>query len=266
MFTRRIVLTGASEGIGGAVCRIFAQNLHDSGEKLGIVITVSGNKPKPNLLISDLQKLGAEVLLIEGDLADPAACANIVETSLSFLGGLDVLVANAGAVNPGPLAGLAMENWQRLFDINARSTFLLAQGFYAALKASRGNIVAIGSTSGLQPHTGHGAYSAAKAALTMLVRQLAQEWAVDGIRVNMIAPGLVETPLTQSVYDNLAVRRAREEIVPLGRIGQPKDIAEAVCFLASDKASYITGQVLVVDGGILDATLLRIPGLPRSNS
>jgi NAD(P)-dependent dehydrogenase (short-subunit alcohol dehydrogenase family) len=98
----------------------------------------------------------------------------------------------------------------------------------------------------------------------MLVRQLAQEWASDGIRTNMVAPGLIETPLTASVYADQALRRSRETAVPLGRIGRPDDVASAIFFLASREASYVTGQILAIDGGIADASLLRIPGLPKT--
>ena len=116
--------------------------------------------------------------------------------------------------------------------------------------------------SGLTPHPGYGAYSAAKAALIMLCRQLAQEWAVDGIRVNTVCPGMVRTPLTEAVYLDEDVRQRREALVPLGRIGQVDDIGHAVAVLASPGAAYVTGQNLVVDGGISDHMLSLIPGRP----
>lgn len=265
-YQRRVLVTGASDGIGGAVCRIFAQNAKTDGVSIGIVISTSGNKPAPETLIEELNDLGASVKHVSGDLAQAQTAQLIASTCRAFLGGLDVLVANAGAVSPAPLADLTIENWDRLIDINVRSTWLLAQELKDELTQSRGNIVAVGSTSGLMPHVGHGSYSASKAALTMLIRQIAQEWAHLNIRANMIAPGLVETPLTRSVYDNEDLRKARELIVPLGRIGQPQDMAEAIAFLSSNRASYITGQVLTIDGGIADASLLRIPGLPAKNN
>ncbi len=116
--------------------------------------------------------------------------------------------------------------------------------------------------SGLTPHPGYGAYSAAKAALIMLCRQLAQEWAADGIRVNTVCPGMIRTPLTEAVYQDAETLLKRQALVPLGRIGRAEDVGAAVAFLASAGAGYITGQSLVVDGGISGHMLAMIPGRP----
>lgn len=116
--------------------------------------------------------------------------------------------------------------------------------------------------SGLNPHPGYGAYSAAKAGLIMLCKQLAQEWTHARIRVNTVCPGMIRTPLTESVYQDAQVKSQREALVPLGRIGTPRDIGNAVAFLASDRASYITGTSLVVDGGVSGKILDLIPGRP----
>jgi NAD(P)-dependent dehydrogenase (short-subunit alcohol dehydrogenase family) len=115
--------------------------------------------------------------------------------------------------------------------------------------------------SGMQAHLGQGAYSPAKAALISLVRNLAQEWAPDGIRVNAVSPGMIHTPLTNKVYANPKVQAARQAMVPIGRIGAPEDIAKAIVYLATDEAAYVTGQNLLVDGGLCDTMLGTIPGL-----
>ena len=263
-FDRRILVTGASDGIGGATCRKLAADAQAAGQSLAIAITTTGKKGAPDALIGELESLGARVLHLAGDLGDAGFCVELARQALAFCGGMDVFVSNAGAVAPAKLSELSTESWDRLFDVDTRPTFLISRELFEALSASRGNIVAVGSTSGLQPHCGHGSYSAAKAALTMLVRQLAQEWAHAGIRANMVAPGLIETPLTAGVYANAEVRAAREKIVPLGRIGRPEDVAEAIAYFASPAASYVTGQVLAIDGGIAEAALLRIPGLPAA--
>jgi glucose 1-dehydrogenase len=133
------------------------------------------------------------------------------------------------------------------------------------LKKAQGAFIAIASMSGVQPYSGMGAYSASKAALIMLVRQLAQEWAGDGIRANCISPGLVRTPLTQGVYDSSEAKSAREALVPIHRIAEADaDLAGIIAFLLSTDAAYITGQNLLVDGGLLDSIQTHLSGRPLS--
>ena len=189
------------------------------------MLTASGRKPAPQALLDALAAQGVRATFLTGDLSDPGACAALAARTLDALGGLDAFVSNAGASVPHRLAELAVEDWDRTFAVNTRPTFLLAQAFRPALAASRGSIVAVASMSGLRPHRGLGAYSAAKAALVMLVRVLAQEWAADGIRVNAVAPGMIRTPLTERIYLHADVKARREALVPLGRIGTPEDIA-----------------------------------------
>lgn len=120
--------------------------------------------------------------------------------------------------------------------------------------------------SGLSPHPGYGAYSTAKAGLVMLCRQLAQEWATDGVRVNVVCPGIIRTPLTEAVYRDDDLKQKRESLVPLGRIGVPQDLAEAVVFLTGKRAGYIAGAILRIDGGLSDAMLHLIPGRPQKEA
>jgi glucose 1-dehydrogenase len=189
-----------------------------------------------------------------------AACASLVERAQQACGGLTLLVSNAGASVRGALADLPVEQWDASFALNVRPTWLLAKAARPALAAAHGSIVAIASMSGLHPHPGYGAYSPAKAALVMLCRQLAQEWADQGIRVNAVCPGMIRTPLTEAVYQDAQVAAQREALVPLARIGRSEDIGAAVAYLASAGASYVTGQQLVVDGGVADHMLALIPG------
>lgn len=259
----KILVTGGSEGIGGAVCRLFAQNCADQGETLKIVLTASGTKPAPEKLLTDLKNVGAQTLFLTGDLTSAETCKNIAEQTLEFCGGLDVFVSNAGGVSPGKLKDISVDVWDQQFNLNVRSTFILAQAFYPALKSSQGSVVAVSSMSGMSAHLGQGAYSPAKAALTSLCKNLAQEWAEDGIRVNCVAPGMIHTPLTDKVYQNEETTKTRKNLVPLKRIGTPDDIAQAIAFLAGPHASYITGQLLLADGGICESVLGHIPGLPK---
>jgi len=132
------------------------------------------------------------------------------------------------------------------------------------LKKSRGAVCFTSSMSGQLPHEGSGAYSPAKAALTMLAQTLALEWAPDGIRVNVVSPGMTHTPMTAKMYADPKIKQAREDLIPLSRIGDPKDIANAIEFLISPLSSYITGQDLCVDGGFTKSILSHIPGRPSS--
>lgn len=260
----KAIVTGASDGIGGAVALRLAADCAARSDQLELVLTASGRKPAPQVLLDALAASGVRVIFLTGDLSDAATCAGLAARTLDALGGLDVFVSNAGQSVPHRLAALPVTDWDRTFTVNVRPTFLLAQAFHPALATSQGAIVAVASMSGLRPHRGLGAYSSAKAALIMLCRSLAQEWAPDAIRVNAVAPGMIRTPLTERIYQHAEVKAKREALVPLGRIGTPEDIAGVVAFLAGPGAAYVTGQVVLADGGVADSALGMIPGLPAS--
>jgi glucose 1-dehydrogenase len=255
------LVTGAAGGIGRAICLVLAHQARCEGSHLSIA--VAGSRPGPGLdaLVDELRGLGARAQPLVADVTDAAACNQLVARAQEACGGdLTLLVSNAGASGPGTLAALSVEQWDRTFNLNCRATLLLAQAAREGLARTRGSIVAVASMSGLHPHPGYGAYSAAKAALVMLCRQLAQEWAGEGIRVNAVCPGMIRTPLTERIYREPGLQAQREALVPLGRIGTPEDVAQAVLYLASPGAAYVTGQALTVDGGISDHMLTLIPG------
>jgi len=259
----RALITGVSEGIGGAICLRLAQDAIAREQTPTLVLATSGRKPAPEAIISQLEALGARTLLIIGDLAEPEVPPRLVAEAIEFCGGLDSLVANAGMMSPGRLGELSLQDWDRLFAVNVRAPWLLARAALPALRQSGGNIVAISSMSGHHPHAGSGAYSSSKAALSMLCRQLAQEVAADGVRVNAVAPGMIHTPLTDGIYRDSDVTGRRKALIPLGRIGNPDDIAAVTAFLAGPDAAYITGQILTADGGFSDGIMSQIPGLPQ---
>jgi glucose 1-dehydrogenase len=156
-----------------------------------------------------------------------------------------------------------VEDWDRMFAVNTRATWLLAKAAHPALKAAGGAIVAIGSMSGSNAHANLGAYGPSKAAVIMLMRVLAQEFGRDGIRVNSVSPGMVRTGMTERVYQDRAIAAERDALVPVGRVATPDDMADAVAFLLSSEARYINGHDLVVDGGVSGNFLGRLPGLAQ---
>ncbi|BDT68466.1 3-oxoacyl-[acyl-carrier-protein] reductase FabG [Comamonadaceae bacterium OS-1] len=256
------LVTGATGGIGQGICFALIAQAQKDGVSIHISAAASQPGERLDALVQALRAAGASARGVAGDITEPADCASLVAQAQAEGGDLTALVCNAGASGPGRLADLPVAQWDRSFNLNTRSAWLLAQAAYPALARTRGSITAIASMSGLTPHPGYGAYSAAKAALVMLCRQLAQEWAADGIRVNTVCPGMVRTPLTEAVYQDAATLQQRQALVPLGRIGQAEDVGAAVAFFTSAAASYVTGQNLLVDGGISDHMLALVPGRP----
>ena len=259
MSAKRILVTGASGGIGRAICRRLAA----SGAS--IAACEVSQTAELEELVKELRGMGAKVYPVIGNLADSEAPAQLVKGAVEAMGGIDAVVNNAGITRPGMAVNLAVADWDLVFSVNVRAAWLLAAAAYPFLKQERGAFVAVASMSGVQPYSGMGAYSPSKAALIMLVRQLAQEWAQDGIRLNCISPGLVRTPLTQAVYDSPEAKAARESLVPLHRIAEADgDMAGIVAFLLSADAAYITGQNILADGGLLDSVQTHLVGRPRS--
>lgn len=257
----KALVTGASDdGIGGGIARELARLAAADGGG-AIALSTSGRRGVPRKLLQDIDDLGVGVCHFAADLTEPAACRELAEGALEFCGGMSVFVSNAGAMRPGLLASLAVEDWDLLFAANLRPTLLISQRLLPALKESQGSVVAVSSITGGTPAPGAGAYPPSKAALEMLVRQMALEWAAYGVRVNAVAPGMVETHLTQSAYTDVDVHAARKEVVPMRRIGTPEDMGKATAFLAGSSASYITGQTLTVDGGFIDSVYTHVPTL-----
>lgn len=243
----RAIVTGAARGIGRSICLRLARDAAASG---GAMLVVSDqHADELAALVDEIQGMGGLAVAVAGDIADPALPALIVQSSQKF-GGLDALVSNAGFSVPGRLASYELADWDRAFAVHVRAPWLLAKAAYPALKESRGAMVVTASISGTNAQTPLGPYSSSKAAALMLVRQLANEWGPDGIRVNSFSPGLTVTPGTAAAYSEPSVRAQREARVPLRRIAQPEDMAGVVAFLLSKDAAYVHGVDLMVDGGL----------------
>jgi meso-butanediol dehydrogenase / (S,S)-butanediol dehydrogenase / diacetyl reductase len=241
------LVTGGGTGIGAAVARRFAQE--------GAAIVVTGRRREP------LETVAAETgaVPVAGDMTNAADVDRAVETAVTRFGGLDVLVNNAGVVS---------SSWNETLRINLDGPRLASEAALPRLLERRGTIVNVASVAGLvAPLAGDGAYSTSKAAVIQLTRTLAARYGAGGVRVNAVCPGWVRTPMADAEMDELGTQRgvSREEAyalatehVPLGRPGSPDEIAAACLFLASREASFVTGAILVVDGGatIVDVGML----------
>ena len=260
----RVLVSGGSRGIGAAVCLRIAEAALARGERPKIA--VCGREPSDSQeeIARLVRTMGGDAIALSGDLSDIDVPAKLVNAAVSEFGGLDGLVSNAGVASPGKISNLSVAEWDKMFGINLRGAWLLAKNCYPHLKDSRGAACFTSSMSGQLPHEGSGAYSPTKAALTMLAQTLALEWAPDGIRVNVVSPGMTHTPMSAKMYADPKIKKAREDLIPLSRIGDPKDIANAIEFLISPLSSYITGQDLCVDGGFTKSILSHIPGRPSS--
>jgi glucose 1-dehydrogenase len=260
----RALVSGGSRGIGAAVCLRIAEAALSRGERPKIAVCGrEGSEPQENVARS-IREMGGDAIALAGDLSDPDVAETLVNSAVTAFGGLDALVCNAGVASPGKICDLSTADWDKMFDINLRGAWLLAKSAYPHLKESRGAACFTSSMSGQVPHAGSGAYSPTKAALTMLAQTLALEWAPDGIRVNVVSPGMTHTPMSAKMYADPVIKKKREALIPLSRIGDPKDIANAIEFMVSPLSSYITGQDLCVDGGFTKSILSHIPGRPSS--
>ena len=256
----RALVTGASlGGIGGAVCERLARDAAARGERAKIVACATGGRQSLADLIDRLKELGADALALTGDLTDPEVPPRMVAEAVEFCGGLDSLVSNAGLLIPGMLTDIEVSDWDYVINLHARAAWLLGRAAFPALKESGGSMVAVASMSGVFPHVGLGAYTIAKGALITLCQTLSQEWAKQGVRVNSVSPGPIRTPLNLA-YNDPEVVAVRHRIIPLGRLGEPEDVAGTIVYLLSKDAAFVTGENILIDGGLGRSGVNQIPG------
>jgi len=250
---RVCVVTGAASGIG----RETAIQLAAVGAR---VVAIDRNANGCARTAEEVRKAGIPALALECDVTQADSVSAAADRALAEFGRCDVLVNNAGILQPGRLEALSLSDWNGLLQVNLTGYLLCAQAFGRDMLArGSGVLVHIASIAAWQPQAMSGAYSASKAAVAMLSRQLAFEWGPRRIRSNSISPGLVRTPLSESFYQAPGVKERREAIVPLRAIGGPLDIANVVVFLASSRAGYVTGQDIVVDGGLSQTLMSHVP-------
>ena len=250
---RVCVVTGAGGGIGRAV----ASSLARAGARVAAIDRDERGLEETG---AALRELGGEHVIARCDTSSAESVAAASETTLKSLGSCGVLVNAAAVLRPGALETLSLAEWNGVLSVNLTGYFLCAQVFGRQMrKAGRGNLVHIASIAGSHAQGRSGAYSVSKAGVIMLSRQLAGEWGPQGIRSNVVSPGLVITPMSQSFYDTPGVTERRTAVVPSRRIGMPQDIADAILFLASDRSSYINGEEITVDGGYGNMLMNLIP-------
>ncbi len=248
------VVTGGGGGIG----RATGIGLAEVGAA-GIAL-LDNNLANAEESAAQVRAKGARAIAMQCDISDAAAVNAAADKVAAELGAVDVLVNNAGILRAGPLATISEAEWHALMNVNLTGYLLCAQAFGAGMRdRGHGALVHIASIAATNPQPWSGAYSVSKAGVHMLSRQLAYEWGPHGVRSNVVSPAMVRTPMSEAFYVTPGVTEARSALAPLRAISAPIDIANAVIFLASARASYITGQEILVDGGVSHALMGLMP-------
>ncbi len=241
---KNVLVTGGSRGIGKEICKHFA--------KYGAKVIVSSRKLDAcEKVVEEIKNDGGDAIAIAANMGKMEDVNMLAEKSFGECGYIDVLVNNA-ATNPifGPLLNTEEKAWDKIMDVNLKGPFFLALRIARKMIEGRGgSVINIASTAGLRSWPGLGVYGISKGAIVQMTRQMAREWAGGNVRVNCIAPGLIDTDFSRVLIDNQALREEALKTVSMNRHGVVSEIAGLTLFLASDAASYITGQIIVADGG-----------------
>ena len=237
------LVTGAGRGIGREIALTLA------GYGADVIVNYHGSREKAQEVVKQIEQLGRKAVAVQCSVADYEACGKMVTDMLEAFGHIDILVNNAGITKDNLVIKMTEEDFDAVMDTNLKGTFNTIKHMYRPfLKQRAGRIINLSSVSGVLGNAGQANYAASKAGVIGLTKSVARELAARNITVNAVAPGYIDTDMTQAMTET--AREATLAQIPLKRVGTPKDIAETVAFLASDRASYITGQVISVDGGM----------------
>ena len=238
------VVTGASGGIGRAIALAFGK------AGASVAVHYNGNEAKAAAVKAEIEEAGGKAEIFRCNVEDFEACSDFIKSVVKTFGKIDILVNNAGITRDGLVMGMSEEDFDAVIDTNLKGSFnCIRFASRQMMRKKYGRIINITSVSGVAGNAGQANYSASKAGLIGLTKSVAKELASRNITANAIAPGFVKTEMTDVLSDE--VKEAAMKQIPLGRFAEPEDIANAAVFLASDMASYITGQVLLVDGGMV---------------
>jgi 3-oxoacyl-[acyl-carrier protein] reductase len=240
---KKAIVTGASRGIGRSIALALARAGAD------VVVNFHGQAAAAGEVVSQIREMGRQAVACQADVSIPSEAAKLVNMAAGQLGGLHILVNNAGITRDNLVMRLTDEDWNRVLDVNLKGAFnTIRAASRLMMKARWGRIINVSSVVGITGNAGQANYAASKAGLIGLTKAVARELGSRNITVNAVAPGFILTDMTDSLSE--AVREKMLSRVALGRFGQPEEVAAAVVFLASDAAGYITGQTIVVDGGL----------------
>ena len=237
------LVTGGSRGIGAAIARRLA------ADGMAVAVNYATNEARAGEVVADIEASGGTAVAVRADVGDAGDVDSLFGTVTEMLGPVTVLVNNAGITDDGLMLRMGPDQWDRVITTNLTSVFLCTRAALRPMvRARSGRIITISSVSGLSGNPGQANYAAAKAGIIGLTKSVAKEVGSRGITVNAVAPGFIATDMTDDLGTSVT-DRAREQI-SLGRLGRPEEVASVVGYLASEGASYITGQTIVVDGGL----------------
>lgn len=241
------LVTGGSRGIGKAI----VWELVNKGCQIGVnYLDIDQNKEQAEALVSSIQEAGGQAMAVSANVADAKEVETMVQEVVKYFGRIDILVNNAGITKDNLLIRMKEEDWDAVININLKGTFNCCKSVVKLMmKQKSGKIVNVASVVGLMGNAGQGNYAASKAGIIGFTKSLARELASRNINVNAIAPGFIATAMTDQLPETAKENLIKQ--IPLQRLGQPEDVADLVGFLVSDKAAYITGQSIAVDGGMV---------------